>query len=120
MEPGEEPLDFPAAVRRRSGRPSCVAGGDDWHGAARSFRCRTSSPAVIERIAVVALSPIRRAGNRVRNDASSVASTSVTSCGEALATWTARGRPWPSQIAMILLPLPRRVGPTAEPLFSPS
>jgi hypothetical protein len=35
------------------------------------------------------------------------------------ATWTATGRPWRSPIAMILLPLPRRVGPTAEPLFSP-
>ena len=32
----------------------------------------------------------------------------------------ATGRPWPSLIAMILLPLPRRVGPMAEPLFSPS
>ena len=29
-------------------------------------------------------------------------------------------RPWPSLIAMILLPLPRRVGPMAEPLFSPA
>ncbi|MGC1415929.1 MAG: hypothetical protein WA817_11635, partial [Candidatus Acidiferrum sp.] len=36
------------------------------------------------------------------------------------ATCTARGRPWPSLIAMILLPLPRRVGPTAEPPFSPN
>ena len=39
--------------------------------------------------------------------------------GEALATCTASGRPWRSQIAMILLPLPRRVGPMAAPPFSP-
>jgi hypothetical protein len=43
---------------------------------------------------------------------------SFVSCGEALATSTAKGRPWPSLIAMILLPLPRRVGPMAEPLFA--
>src|SRR5437867_2157156 len=42
------------------------------------------------------------------------------SCGEALAMLQATGRPWRSAIAMILLPLPRRVGPTAAPLFSPN
>jgi hypothetical protein len=49
-----------------------------------------------------------------------VVSTSLVSCGEARAMLQATGRPWRSAIAMILLPLPRRVGPTAEPLFSPS
>jgi hypothetical protein len=34
-----------------------------------------------------------------------VAATRRGSYGDALATWTATGRPWPSQIAMILLPL---------------
>lgn len=64
-------------------------------------------------------SPIRRGGRSSTKRASSVAGTRCGSYGEALATCTARGRPWPSQIAMILLPLPRRVGPTAAPLFSP-
>src|SRR5687768_16010756 len=54
--------------------------------------------------------PINRVGSSWRNRAASVASTSVISCGEALATWTAIGRPWRSPIAMILLLLPRRVG----------
>src|ERR1700676_952984 len=45
--------------------------------------------------------------------------TSCGSYGEALATCTAIGRPWRSQIAMILLPLPRPVGITAAPPFSP-
>jgi hypothetical protein len=40
----------------------------------------------------------------------------VHPCGEALATSTATGRPWRAQMAMTLLPLPRRVGPMAGPL----
>ena len=51
--------------------------------------------------------------------ASRVAGTRCGSYGEAPATCTATGRPWRSQIAMILLPLPRRVGPTAAPFFCP-
>lgn len=40
--------------------------------------------------------------------ASRVAGTRCGSYGEALATWTATGRPWRSTIAMTLDPLPRR------------
>src|SRR6202795_3223473 len=47
-----------------------------------------------------------------------VASTSFVSCGESLATQQTTGRPWRSAIAMILLPFPRRVGPTAVALAS--
>ena len=44
-------------------------------------------------------------------------STSWHSAGEALSTDTARGRLLPAAIATILVPLPRRVGPTAKPPF---
>jgi hypothetical protein len=46
-------------------------------------------------------------------------STSVTSCGEALGSRAAIGRPAPSAIAMTLVPFPRVVFPTAKPPFSP-
>lgn len=42
---------------------------------------------------------------------------SFVSYREALAMLTATGRPWRSATATILVPLPRRVGPTAEPPF---
>ena len=70
---------------------------------------------LIQPVTVVGAVAISRVGSALTNRAASVASTSLTSCGEALATWMARGRPWRSLIAMILLPLPRRVGPMAEP-----
>src|SRR5687768_7693309 len=72
----------------------------------------------VARIAVVARSPTSRASSG-RKRASRVAGGRCDSYGEALATCMARGRRWRSQIAMILLPLPRRVGPTAAPLFRP-
>jgi hypothetical protein len=46
-----------------------------------------------------------------------VASTRVTSCGEALSMWMAIGRPEQSATAMTFVPLPRLVFPTARPLF---
>jgi len=51
------------------------------------------------------------------NRASIVASASVISCGEAEATSMATGKLEPSQIAIILLPFPRFVFPTHDPLF---
>src|SRR6266567_3488456 len=48
-----------------------------------------------------------------------VFSTSFTSAGEALSVRKARGRPWPSAMPMILVPLPRLVFPTKRPLFWP-
>lgn len=48
-----------------------------------------------------------------------VFSTNLLSCGDALSICTAIGRPLPSVIAMILVPLPRLVGPTYRPLFLP-
>ncbi len=65
-----------------------------------------------------AKSPRSLTGNWGAKRWSSVASTNRVSCGEALATCTATGTPWPSVTAMILVPLPRFVLPTAEPLFS--
>jgi hypothetical protein len=50
-----------------------------------------------------------------RSLASRVSSTSVTSCGEALAILIPIGRPWPSTIVMIFVPLPRLDLPTMEP-----
>src|SRR5215467_13743135 len=50
---------------------------------------------------------------------SKVCSTSFTSAGEALSVRRARGRPWPSAMPMILVPLPRLVFPTKRPLFWP-
>jgi hypothetical protein len=44
-------------------------------------------------------------------------STRVTSCGEALAAFTARGRPEASAGAMSFVPLPRLVFPTDPPPF---
>jgi hypothetical protein len=46
-----------------------------------------------------------------------VALTNVTSCGVALSTCTATGRPSRSAIAMIFVPLPRFVFPTQFPSF---
>jgi len=44
-------------------------------------------------------------------------STSWHSAGEALSTDKARGRLLSAAIAMVFVPLPRRVGPTAKPPF---
>src|SRR6266699_1333191 len=49
-------------------------------------------------------SPISRVGRSAKNRASRVAGTRCGSYGEALATWTAIGRPARSTIAMILEP----------------
>ena len=120
MEPGKEPLDFPAAARAPQ-RPAILGTRCGGSGDARDHLDPVGvAQVLIEPVAVVAAVADQPRGERVEEDAARVASTSVTSCGEALATWMARGRPWPSLIAMILLPLPRRVGPMAEPLFSPS
>jgi hypothetical protein len=63
------------------------------------------------------LSPISRAGSWSRKLPARTSSTSRHSTGEALSTDTARGRLLSAAIAMILVPLPRRVGPTAKPPF---
>ena len=52
-----------------------------------------------------------------KNRAANVAVTRVTSCGEALEVWMARGRPARSATAMSFVPLPRLVLPTARPPF---
>ena len=110
---------FQRRFARRSGRPSCVRRAAAAI-RARSSRCRTASSA--GRRAHRCRSRGRRSGAHGRSGrkrASRVAGTRCGSYGEALATCTAIGRPWRSQIAMILVPLPRRVGPIAAPLFSP-
>src|ERR1700676_300407 len=57
------------------------------------------------------------AGGWSRKLPARTSSTSLHSAGEALSTDTARGRLLSAAIAMILVPLPRRVGPTAKPPF---
>ena len=67
-----------------------------------------------------ALSPTSRSGFSFRKPLSRVGSTRVTSCGEALSVWRARGTEEPSENAMILRTSyrwPRLVFPTLEPLF---
>ena len=76
--------------------------------------------ALVQRIAVVGAVADHSLGLVRVKRCATVASTSLVSCGEALAMLQAIGRPWRSAIAVILLPFPRRVGPTAAPLFSPS
>jgi hypothetical protein len=58
-----------------------------------------------------------RAGSSSRKLPARTYSTSWHSAGEALSTDTAIGRLLPAAIAMIFVPLPRRVGPSAKPLF---
>jgi hypothetical protein len=64
-----------------------------------------------------ALSPINLSGFASTNRFSSVSSTSRTSCGEALPTDMATGKPAPSATAMSFVPLPRLVFPTPGPPF---
>jgi hypothetical protein len=66
-----------------------------------------------------ALSPMSLAGSSSRKLPAKTSSTSCDSCGEALWTDTASGRLLSAAIARIFVPLPRRVGPTASPPFSP-
>ena len=63
--------------------------------------------------------PIRPLHSPATIRSSIVFSTNFTSAGEALSVRKARGRPWPSAIPMILVPLPRLVFPTKRPLFWP-
>jgi len=119
VQPGKEAFDLPAptctpqAAAILRDMPATAAMGRDHLDAVRRHQ------GFVERIAVVA-AIANQPRREVREEAASrVAGTRCGSYGEALATCTAIGRPWRSQIAMILLPLPRRVGPTAEPLFSP-
>ena len=58
-----------------------------------------------------------RAGSSLRKLPARTYSTSWHSAGEALSTDTARGRLLSAATAMIFVPLPRRVGPTAKPPF---
>lgn len=111
---------FQRRQKRRRARPSCV------RGFLRLLLCGAiklmpyfswsfSSKGSLS----YAKSPRRFFGSLGAKLLSSAASTSLVSCGEALATCTATGTPFPSVTAMILVPLPRFVLPTAEPLFSP-
>src|ERR1700682_2438502 len=58
-----------------------------------------------------------RAGSSSRKLPARTSSTSWHSLGEALWTLMARGRLLAAARARIFVPLPRRVGPTAKPLF---
>jgi len=69
---------------------------------------------------VIGRSPISRAGSSSRKLPARVSSTSLVSCGKALSTVTARGKLVTAAMAMIFVPLPRLVGPTAKPPFSHS
>jgi len=111
---------FQRRQKRRRARPSCVGGF------VRLLLCGAikltsyfSRSFLSKGSLSYAKSPSRFFGSLGAKQLSSVASTSWVSCGEALATCTATGTPFPSVTAMILVPLPRFVLPTAEPPFSP-
>jgi hypothetical protein len=111
---------FQRRQKRRKARPSCVGGFRRLLlcGAIKLmpyFRRSCWSKGSLS----YAKSPSRFFGSLGAKLLSSAASTSWVSCGEALATCTATGTPFPSVTAMILVPLPRFVLPTAEPPFSP-
>src|ERR1700688_2652445 len=121
MKPGEQAFDFPAAavatqraavLRDRFAAVPAVR-RDQLH--AQSF-----AQALVQRIAVVGFVADQSRGSSGRNLCWRVASTRIASFGLVLARCTAIGRPWRSAIATILLPFPRFVGPTLEPLFSPN
>ena len=121
MKPGEQALNFPAATVAT--QHTAILG--DFPAACGMVRrnqldAEAFANLRIQRIAVVGAVANQAFGSFRKEAPLEGGSTSFVSCGEALATCTARGRPWPSLIAMILLPLPRRVGPTAEPLFLPN
>ena len=71
----------------------------------------------IERVRVVGFVANEPGREFVEETAGQTYSTSWHSAGEALSTDTARGRLLPAAIAMIFVPLPRRVGPSAKPPF---
>lgn len=71
----------------------------------------------IERVRVVGFVTDEPAGSSSRKLPARTYSTSWHSAGEALSTDTARGRLLAAAIAMIFVPLPRRVGPSAKPAF---
>jgi hypothetical protein len=74
----------------------------------------------VQRLAVIGRIADHAPGLGRVNRLSMVVSTSFVSWGKALAMPQGIGKPWRSAITMILLPFPRRVRPTAAPLFSPS
>src|SRR5713226_693991 len=109
MEPGKQAFDFPASAIAPESAPVLGFGptavrfvGRDQLDAVLLLQTR------IQRIAVIS-AVVKRCWT--------VGSTSLVSWGEALAIPTATGKPRRSAIAMILVPLPRRVGPTAPPPF---
>src|SRR5258708_6841144 len=104
MEPGKQAFDFPASAIAPESAPVLGFGptavrfvGRDQLDAVLLLQTRIQRIAVIGAVSDQALRKRR---------------------GEALAIPTATGKPRRSAIAMILVPLPRRVGPTAPPPFS--
>ena len=120
MQPGEQTFDVPMAPVAAQSTP--VLGRHS--GAHRperrdEFHAVSFQDALIQRIAVVCAitdHALREVGEESLVERGSY---DLVSCGEALATCTETGKPWPSAMAMILLPLPRFAEPTPEPLFSP-
>src|SRR5215469_12272737 len=117
--PAKNRSTFQRRQKRRKARRSCVGG------LRRLLFVRSNQidtlflfEFFIERIALISQVAAQFLGNWGAKWLSSVASSSRVSCGEGLATCTTTGTPWPSVTAMILVPLPRFVLPTAEPPFS--
>jgi hypothetical protein len=119
MQPGEQSFDFPAAVTP----PLLAILG--FVSAVAAIRCdhldAVLAPQLpVQRVAVIGRIADHTPGLGRANRLSMVFSMSFVSWGEALAMPQGIGKPWRSAITMILLPFPRRVRPTAAPLFSPS
>ena len=120
MQLGEQSFDFPAAAVTPQllailGFVSAVA----------AIRCDHLDAVLAPQLPVQRLAVIGRIADHAPglgrvNRLSMVVSTSFVSWGKALAMPQGIGKPWRSAITMILLPFPRRVRPTAAPLFSPS
>src|SRR6266446_2105861 len=117
MKPGEQAFHFPATpvaaqntpVLRRHSDAHEFVGRDELHSV--SF-----VDALVQRIAVVS-AVADHAFRGFGKESLVKRGFDELSFMRRSATYTARGKPWPSAIAMILLPLPRFVGPTPEPLF---
>ena len=107
---------FQRFLYRRSGRPSWVLPRLRRLGAIISMPYSSLS-LLSSASESYALSPISRAGSSSRKLPARTSSTSRHSAGEALCTDTASGRLLSAATATILVPLPRRVGPTARPPF---
>ena len=119
MKPGKEALDLPASLR--SAQRTSVLGRDLPRRAMSGDHFNPPRPhqGRIEAIAVVGLITDQPRREVLAEPGVEGVFDEPDLGRRSAGHVDGEGRPWPSQIAMTLLPLPRLVGPIAEPLFSP-